>query len=146
MPIHQTHTAPSAANQETAPALRVLVADDDPLNLRVAARLLREQGHGGVLVKDGLQALQAWRSKPFDMLLLDVNMPVMDGWTALRTIRQTESANPDARRMAIFMVSGDDGQDAHRHSVTVGADGYLVKPLSHAALASAIHQVRWPAR
>lgn len=142
MPPPQTLTDPRAENQEAAPALRVLVADDDPLNLRVAARLLREQGHGGVLVKDGQQALQAWRSKPFDMMLLDVNMPVLDGWTALSTIRQTERANPYTRRLAIFMVSGDEGMDTRQHSIAVGADGYLIKPLSHATLASAIHQVR----
>lgn len=106
----------------------VLVADDDPLNLRVAARLLRQHGCTGVLVTDGEQAIRAMQSQRFDLLLLDVHMPVKDGFETLLLIRQSESKA--FNRMPVVMVSGDDGLETRQHFFDAGADGYLIKPLS----------------
>jgi len=72
--------------------LRVLVADDNPLNLRIAARLLRDMGHSGVLVNGGRQALQALQTQAFDVMLLDVTMPDMGGLEALAELRALERA------------------------------------------------------
>ncbi len=68
-------------------ALRVLVADDMPLNLRAAAALLKALGHGGALVTDGQKALDALVQQAFDLVLLDVSMPGLSGLDVLREIR-----------------------------------------------------------
>ena len=106
--------------------LRVLVADDEPLNLRIAARLLRELGHGGVLVRDGAQALAALRSQTFDVVLLDLDMPVLDGYGVLGALRAPgASAAPP-----VIIVSGETGEATRTHCLAAGAVGYLLKPLT----------------
>ena len=78
----------SPMNTSTAQRpLRVLVADDNTINLRVATRVLRDMGHSGVLVTDGEKALKAMESQRFDLVLLDVTMPNMDGPTMLEKMR-----------------------------------------------------------
>lgn len=119
----------------------VLVADDDPLNLRVAARLLRQHGCTGTLVSDGEQAIRALQSQRFDLLLLDIHMPVKDGLETLLLIRQTESMG--VNRLPVVMVSGDDGLETRRHFFDAGADGYLTKPLSLDTLVAEIVRLTW---
>ena len=121
-------------------ALRVLVADDQVMNLRAAARVLRELGHSGVVVTDGEQALRALESQPFDLLLLDVNMPVLDGVNTLRQRRKKELEG--ARRVPILMLSGHDSPDELAHFQAQGADGHLAKPLDPSAFWSALKRLR----
>jgi len=117
---------------KTSRPLRVLVADDNTINTRIAARILREMGHGGVLVNDGEQALRALAQKPFDLVLLDVNMPVMDGPEALKAIRAREAAGA-AHIPVVFVTAHDLPSDRTRY-LALGADGFLVKPLESTAL------------
>ena len=121
-------------------ALRVLVADDQVMNLRAAARVLRELGHSGVVVTDGEQALRALDSQPFDLVLLDVSMPVLDGVNTLRQRRKKELEG--APRVPILMLSGHDSPDELAHFKAQGADGHLAKPLDPGALLSALKQLR----
>lgn len=123
----------------TAPGLRVLVADDDPLNLRVAARLLRDLGHGGVMVTNGQKALVALGSQAFDLVLLDIQMPELNGHDTLCAIRQLPGAG---RRVPVVMMSGESGSDTRQAYLAAGADAYLVKPLSVAALTDVLRQLR----
>lgn len=118
--------------------LRVLVADDDPLNLRVAARLLRDLGHGGAMVTDGAKALNALAQQTFDLVLLDVQMPELDGYATLLAIR---AADRPGRRLPVIMVSGEGGEATQQHFLAAGADGFLVKPLSVDRLAGALSSV-----
>lgn len=115
----------------TAP-LRILVADDNPINLRIATRLLRELGHSGVLVTDGEKALRACASQPFDLLLLDVSMPILDGLSVLTEIRQLERAG--RRKLPIIMVTGHDLPSDRANFLQAGADGYLTKPIDSESL------------
>ncbi|WP_101048584.1 response regulator [Macromonas nakdongensis] len=121
------------------PGLRVLVVDDDALNLRVAARLLRDLGHGGALVTDGAKALAALPRQAFDLVLLDIHMPELDGHATLRAIREGERSG---ERVPVVMMSGDGGADTQQAFHAAGADGFLVKPLSVPALTEVLRRLR----
>lgn len=112
---------------------RVLVVDDDAMNRRFAARLLRELGYSGALANDGHTALRLIDEQAFDLVLLDINMPGMNGQDTLMALR----ARP-GRRLPVLMVSGHGDDDTRRHFSALGADGFLVKPLAAAPLRLAI--------
>lgn len=112
---------------------RVLVVDDDTMNLRFAARLLRELGYSGALVNDGQKALRLIDQQSFDLVLLDINMPGMNGQDTLKALR----ARP-GKRLPVLMVTGHGDDDTRRHFSSLGADGLLLKPLAAAPLRQAI--------
>ncbi len=107
--------------------LRILVADDNTINLRVATRVLRDMGHTGALVTDGVKALKALESQQFDLVLLDVTMPEMDGLTTLAEIRAREQRG--AKRTPVIMVTAHDLPSDRTRFLSAGADGYVAKPL-----------------
>jgi len=107
--------------------LRVLVADDNTINLRVATRVLRDMGHSGVLVTDGEKALKAMESQRFDLVLLDVTMPNLDGMATLAEIRQREARGQP--RTVVVMVTAHDLPSDRQRMLNAGADGYQAKPL-----------------
>lgn len=121
-------------------ALRVLVADDDPLNLRICARLLKELGHTGALVTDGAKAMKILDQQTFDVLLLDVNMPELNGFETLKALRSLEQRT-GRKRLPVLMVSGHAGEETHQHFKQAGADGFIVKPLGLEALRQEIRRV-----
>lgn len=105
-------------------ALRLLVTDDDPLQLRVAARLLKSIGHSGALANSGQMALDLLERQVFDLVLLDLRMPVLDGLETLTRLRQRSGQPP------VVLISGDDlGVDWGFYR-QAGADDYLRKPLA----------------
>ncbi|MDD2729994.1 response regulator [Malikia sp.] len=119
--------------------LQILVADDDALNLRVAARLLREQGCSGALVTSGDKALQLIAQREFDLMLLDISMPQMDGAQTLRALRERE--RQDGRHLPVVMVSGFEDRATVERFLAAGADGFLVKPLAADSLRAEIRRV-----
>lgn len=121
-------------------ALRVLVVDDDALNLRIAARLLRDLGHSGALAADGEKALQLAQQQPFDLMLLDINMPKLSGEDTLRALRAQER-RAGGKRLPVLMVSGHNGEQTRRHFLDLGASGFLEKPLDLPALQAALTQL-----
>lgn len=120
-------------------ALRILVADDNPVNLRVAARVLREMGHSGVLVTDGEKALKALEAQAFDVALMDVTMPQLDGVSTVAEMRKREKQG--ARRTPVIMVTAFDLPSDRARFMIAGADGYLAKPLERAALEAELRRV-----
>lgn len=129
-----TDPNPAATGRTSVPnPQRVLVVDDDAMNLRFAARLLRELGYSGALASDGHKALRLVDEQSFDLVLLDINMPGMNGQDTLKALR----ARP-GKRLPVLMVSGHDDDDTRRHFSALGADGLLVKPLEAAPLRQAI--------
>lgn len=118
--------------------LQVLVVDDDPINLRIAARLLRSLGHHGALVNDGAKALRLLARQHFDVLLLDVNMPGLNGQEVLAALRPRDAAG---RRVPVLMVSGHADASTQAHYLAAGADGFLGKPLDQAGLAAALDRL-----
>lgn len=119
--------------------MRVLVADDNPINTRTAARILRELGHGGVLVNDGEQVLKALVQKPFDLVLLDVNMPILDGPATLKAIQAREAAG--ASHVPVVFVTAHDLPSDRTRYLALGADGFLVKPLESGALLAELRRL-----
>ena len=105
-------------------ALRILVAEDSRTNQRLAVRLLERQGHAVTIVNNGKEAVEAIRRELFDLVLMDVEMPVMDGLAATRAIRSYESRR--GTRLPIVAVTTRDNQ---RDCLAAGMDAHLNKPL-----------------
>lgn len=127
-----------------ATPLRILVADDQPLNLRIATRVLRDLGHTGVLVNDGEQALHAMEKARFDLVLMDATMPVVDGVSAVQEIRRREQVQRSRRTPVIMVTAHDLPEDRERYRLA-GADGLAPKPLSRESLQQEIQRVLQPA-
>jgi CheY-like chemotaxis protein len=119
-----------------AHALRILVTDDDPIQLRAAARLLRSLGHTGALASSGQTALDLLSKQAFDVMLMDRRMPVLDGVETLKRLR------PLYPRLPVILVSGDDLGANWSFYQSVGADGYLIKPMDVDSLSSALQTRR----
>ena len=109
------------------PQLRILVVEDHALSRQVAEVLLRHMGHQCVLAEDGEQALLALGREPFDLVLMDVAMPRMDGLTALQQLRQ----RPDLpREVPVLMLTAHvQKHDLERYQAC-GANGCMAKPIS----------------
>ncbi|MDP2214712.1 ATP-binding protein [Phenylobacterium sp.] len=127
---------------ETAPArpLRILVADDHPVNRQVVEVLLAEFDVELVLAENGLEACQAFEIAPFDMVLMDMQMPVMDGLTAIRTIRARETADEKART-PIVMLTANTLPEHKAASLAAGADLHLPKPIEPERLIAVLQSV-----
>jgi len=128
--------SPSRAQPAT---LRVLVADDHPTNRAVIESILQVVGAEVVSVEDGAQAVERFRAETFDLVLMDVQMPVMDGLTAIRTIRALE-AERGGRRVPVHVVSTNALPEHMGQSLAAGADSHVTKPLDVSALLNVVLQ------
>jgi two-component system sensor histidine kinase RpfC len=111
--------------------LHVLVADDNPTNREVLARILERGGHTATLVSDGERALDALQSSHFDVALIDRNMPRLSGIETVQAIRLTAGAR---ERLPVAMLSADVTPEAKRECMEAGADSFLAKPIEAARL------------
>ena len=116
--------------------LRVLAVDDNPSNLAVLQALLPMLGADVATAIHGLDAVQRCRLEPFDLILMDVQMPVMDGLAAIRMIRSEET-----RRTPIIVISANVSRPETAAARQAGADLVLGKPVTPAALAAAVNAV-----
>ncbi|MDX2154575.1 MAG: ATP-binding protein [Bryobacteraceae bacterium] len=125
---------------EAAAPLRVLLAEDNPVNQKLAARLLERQGHTVFVASDGGQAVEAFRNNHFDVVLMDVQMPGVDGLEATAAIRALES--PERRTPIIALTAYAMHGDRERF-LAAGMDDYVSKPVRaedlHAALLRQSH-------
>jgi len=125
------------ARERLAP--RVLVAEDNAVNQLVLKTLLAQAGIEPTIVGDGQAAIEAWRTGPFDLVLMDVQMPVLDGVSATRAIRAAEAAEGCARTPILAITA-----DAMQHQITLhlaaGFDGHVAKPIDAGRLYEAIAQ------
>jgi CheY-like chemotaxis protein len=120
-----------------ADALRVLLADDNPTNRRVIELMLGAADVDVVSVENGAQAVAAWRAGRFDLILMDLRMPVMDGIEAIRTIRADEDARA-LPRSPIIVLSANTAAGDKEASAEAGADDHLGKPVRAEELIGAI--------
>ena len=120
-----------ARRTSSARRLRVLVADDNSTNREVLGKILEKGGHEATLVADGEQALDAAEREPFDIVLLDRNMPVMGGLEALQAMRLLSGSSA---RLPIVILSADVTPEARRECLEAGADAFLSKPVEAARL------------
>ena len=112
--------------------LRILVAEDNAINQEVARRLLEKHGHSVTLAATGLEAIGALERQAFDLLLMDVQMPELDGLEATARIRATESAT--GQHQTIVAMTARAMQEDRERCLSAGMDGYLAKPLNSAEL------------
>ncbi|HLJ85174.1 MAG TPA: ATP-binding protein [Candidatus Angelobacter sp.] len=134
----QAIQAATAAASEKA-KLRVLVAEDNPINQKLAVALLQRMGHSVAIAQNGKEAVTAWEQGSFDLVLMDVQMPEMDGQEATIEIRAREggkSPHTPIIAMTAFAMTGDRNQ-----CLVAGMDGYILKPVSHHGLLHAIEAV-----
>jgi len=130
---------PAAAERELP--LRVLLAEDHPTNQRVAQLILSSLGADVVICDDGLKTFEAFEAGLFDIVLMDMQMPVMDGLSATRKIRALEAMRPIQRRIPIVMLSANAMAEHRSASREAGADLHLAKPITAASLLAGIEAV-----
>ena len=128
--------AAPAAPINTAP-LYLLLAEDNAFNQRVAVGLLEKKGHRVEVVGDGLGAVDLSARHSFDAILMDVQMPEMDGLQATRMIRQREGESGSARQPIIGLTAHAMQGDRER-CIEAGMDGYVAKPIQPAVLYAAL--------
>ena len=133
----RTETAADAPSGNDPAALRVLVADDHPTNRRVIELILAQAQVQIVTAEDGAQALEAFRTQDFDLVLMDMQMPVMDGLTATQEIRLHEAAMGMART-PIVMLTANAMPEHIAAGRAAGADHHLAKPFNTAELLSIV--------
>ncbi len=126
-------TASPSGCQERRPSLtgRVLVVEDQPLNREVAHGMLTSLGLRVETANDGQQALARLERERFDVVLMDCEMPVMDGLTAATTLRRREGQGP---RTPVVALTADATPDGRAACLAAGMDDYLAKPFSRDAL------------
>jgi len=124
----RTETRPLLAPvRTTASRLRVLLAEDNALNQKLAVRLIEKQGHAVSVVCNGREALHAWEEQAFDLVIMDVQMPGMDGFAATAAIREKEKATGEHIPI-IAMTAHALAKDRER-CLAAGMDGYVSKPI-----------------
>ncbi|MGV8930274.1 MAG: ATP-binding protein [Brevundimonas sp.] len=128
------------APQFRSSAMRVLVADDHPTNLRVVEIILKGAGMDVMSVENGLQAVEAEAAGAYDVILMDMQMPVMDGMTAVTEIRAAE-ARQGERRTPIIMLTANAMPEQVRAGRMAGADAHLTKPITPTSLLQTIQDV-----
>ncbi len=124
--------------------LRVLLAEDNGVNQKLASSLLQREGHSVVIVDDGAQAVECAASEPFDVILMDVQMPVMGGFEATRRIRAHEAHT--GGRVPIIALTARAMEGDREACLAAGMDGYLAKPMRADQLFAAMASLLSPSR
>lgn len=127
--------------QASRERLRVLVAEDNPVNRTVALGQLEELGCMAEAVVNGQEALDLLATTEFDVVLMDCQMPVLDGYETTRRIRALEQADPRRRRLRIIAVTAHAMKGDRERCLEAGMDEYLAKPVRSGELAVALGRV-----
>jgi signal transduction histidine kinase/CheY-like chemotaxis protein/ligand-binding sensor domain-containing protein len=130
-------TESTSALQSPHP-LRILVAEDNRINQTLARRLLEKQGHAVTIACDGREAVKMFEEGAFDLILMDVQMPELDGMAATEAIRKLESGQ---RRIPIIAVTAHVMTSDQERCLAAGMDGFVSKPIRTAELMQAIAQL-----
>ena len=124
------------ASEGPVPGLSVLLAEDNPINQRVARGLLAKRGHRVTVASTGLEAVEASGRESFDVVLMDVQMPTMDGLQAAATIRHRERST--GGRLPIIAMTAHAMKGDRERCLEAGMDGYVTKPIRPGELFEAI--------
>ncbi len=127
-------------SREPGRPLRVLLAEDHPVNRKVVELILGSMPVELTCVENGAQAVEAFALQAFDLVLMDMQMPVMDGLTAIRRIRAQEAAS-GAGRTPILSLTANAMPEHVQASFAAGADDHLTKPVSAPVLIATIEAV-----
>jgi two-component system, sensor histidine kinase and response regulator len=138
---HETkpvRTTPRHTIRQTRKKRRILVAEDHPVNQKYASRLLQKMGHLVTLARSGREALSILERKSFDLIMMDVQMPDMDGLEATRSIRRQEQFT--GKRLPIIAMTARAMKGDRDLCLEAGMDGYISKPINQDELFDAIEQ------
>ena len=125
----------SDSQDKTNAPLRILMAEDNPINQRVGKLILQRAGFNIDLVGDGNEALEAHRAHPYDLILMDCQMPTMDGFEASRQIRLLEQRQP-----IIVAVTANALVGERERCLNAGMDDYLSKPFQAEQLVALVQK------
>ncbi len=123
-----------------AAPLRILVAEDYPVNQKIVVALLESRGHEVTLAENGRQAVELFQQREFDLILMDVQMPEMDGLAATREIREREAGT--GRHIRIVAVTASAHSGERERVLAAGMDDYLAKPFSLPGLVAVVEPDR----
>ena len=126
--------------QPSAKSLRVLLAEDNPVNQTLATRILQKLGHKVHVANNGAEAFALWQAEGFDLIVMDVQMPEMDGLEATAAIRAAEAITH--KHVPILAVTAHAMKGDRERCLSAGMDGYLSKPIRIEELKEAITRIR----
>jgi two-component system, sensor histidine kinase and response regulator len=124
------------------PAPRILLVEDNPINQKVASRMLEKSGYAVVVAENGKEALRALEAQAFDAVLMDVQMPEMDGLEATAAIRAREQGTD--RRTPVIALTAHAMTGDRERCLAAGMDGYVAKPVQSPILLKALSDVLGP--
>lgn len=125
--------------------LRILLAEDQPINQKLASVVLGRRGHSVVVAGNGREAVQRFREDRFDVILMDIQMPDMDGHQATTAVRAIERERGEPGNIRIVALTAHVLERERRRSTDAGMDDYLVKPYSPEQLIAAAEGPQRPA-
>ncbi len=123
-----------ASEAATETSLRILLAEDNPVNQKVVSTMLQRRGHEVSLVNNGREAVESCRQKRYDLIFMDIQMPEMDGFEALASIRTWEKGENRSSLTPVIALTAHAMKGDQELCLDAGFDGYLTKPVSSADL------------
>ena len=135
----QRPLAPNVTPRRAARPLRVLVAEDNPVNRKLAEHLLTRRGHDAIMVTNGREAVDALSGSRVDLILMDLQMPEMDGFEATAAIRAAERRS--GTRLPIIALTAHAMEGDRQRCLDADMDGYVTKPINAVGLFEVIDRV-----
>lgn len=114
--------------RQTEPKGAILLVEDNPMNQRVARYVLKMLGYEVHIAVNGIEAVEMFSNRSYDLILMDCHMPVMDGYEATRQIRELEMEAAGGRRVPIIAVTADVLTSSYELCFEVGMNDFLPKP------------------
>jgi two-component system, sensor histidine kinase and response regulator len=145
--VEKRSKAEATPNEEIegdkGPPLRIIVAEDNPINLKLALMMLEKMGYTADVAGNGLEVFEAICQKDYDVILMDCQMPEMDGFDATKKIREREAGQADSspeKAIQIIAMTANAMRGDREKCLGVGMDDYLSKPIRKAGLLGALHR------
>jgi signal transduction histidine kinase/CheY-like chemotaxis protein/ligand-binding sensor domain-containing protein len=138
-PVAEEVHPPSQDDKLSSRQLRILVAEDNPVNQRLSVRMLEKMGYLVAVAQTGKEVLHALRTKKFDLVLMDLQMPEMDGFAATCEIRKAEQGGQD--HVPVIAMTAHAMKGDREECLAAGMDDYLAKPINSEELRQVIERV-----
>ncbi len=135
----QASAQPATAAEAEVKPLKLILAEDNPVNQKFALRVLQKKGHEVELANNGREALEAWEKGAVDAILMDVQMPEMDGFAATAAIREKEANS--GRHTPIIAMTAHAMKGDRERCLDAGMDGYVTKPIKASTMFEEIERV-----